>query len=130
MTEPLSRDRFEEWRKDELVPHILAEATYEKKVDTLEQSIQRWLQVVSVGFGAVVTVGGMLFSLFFWVLNEKNTQILEMSRSIQLLSERQQVVLSTIAQYGDEFERLRKKVRITSMGSSHGYGGWWSPTKC
>jgi len=101
MAEPLTQDHFDKWREQEFVPHTLAEAEYERKVDRLDTQLSLWLKLVSIG----MTFGGVVLGLFLWILLEKNTQLGEMQKAVVAINVEHGKLVTILDEHTRELQR-------------------------
>jgi len=86
---------------DEFIPHTVREEIYEHKVDRL------WWTAITA-----IAMGGIIISIFMWVLLQKNSQIEMMQVETSRIALNQAGVIKTLEFHTEELRRQQHTYTI------------------
>lgn len=95
--DPVTKQHFDKWRMDEFIPHTVREEIYEHKVDRL------WWTAITA-----IAMGGIIVSIFMWVLLQKNSQIEAMQVETTRIALNQAGVIKTLESHSEELRRQQQ----------------------
>ena len=72
---PLTYSCFQQWVRDEFVPHITHEHVLHDRMLLVEESIKSWVKVIGVASAVATVLIGIIISLLVWSLQEKNNEL-------------------------------------------------------
>ena len=99
--EPVTKQHFDRWRAEEFIPHTVREEIYEHKVDRL------WWTAITA-----IAMGGVVLSIFMWVLLQKNSQIEAMQVETNRIALNQAGVIKTLEFHTEELRRQQHTYTI------------------